>query len=70
MNNTLTRSTKRIPNLVIEPIDECFPTIVVQVLSSTEIKPGIELMDDCERGVAGRQVEKVRTNRNTLKLVQ
>ena len=50
---------------MIEPIGKCFPTIVVQVLGGTEIKPGIKLMDNCGgRGCmksrVGRQAE-VRT---------
>lgn len=35
-----------VPNLVIEPLGEPFPTVVVQVLGGSEVKVGIEFVDD------------------------
>ena len=42
---------------MVKPIDERFPTIVVQVLSRTEIEPGIELVDNCERSCREAEIE-------------
>ena len=35
-----------VPNLVIEPLGEPVPTVVVQVLGGSEVKVGIEFVDD------------------------
>ncbi len=35
-----------VPNLVIEPLGEPFPTVVVQVLGGAEVKVGIEFVYD------------------------
>mmetsp|Transcript_45213 Transcript_45213/g.57909 ORF Transcript_45213/g.57909 Transcript_45213/m.57909 type:complete len:216 (-) Transcript_45213:54-701(-) len=56
------RTPKRIPSTIIKPLEKSSPTIIRKVLSCTEVKPRIELMNHKTITFDSKQSDFIRTD--------